>query len=76
MIAFFREIRYLTENIVRSFSNGKSVDSIETERSRIILHELETDWWLLAVCDTAFGLPFFTDAHRVVCRFDPPSELF
>lgn len=51
MIAFFREIRYLTENIVRSFSNGKSVDSIETEKSRIILHELETDWWLLASVD-------------------------
>jgi len=33
----------------RSFSDGKSVDTIETEKSRIILHELESGWWLLAV---------------------------
>jgi len=39
----------LTDRIQRNFSNGKSVDSIETEKSRIILHELETDFWLLAV---------------------------
>lgn len=32
----------------RSFSEGRSVDSIETEKSRIILHELELGWWLLA----------------------------
>lgn len=35
----------------RSFSEGKSVDTVETEKSRIILHELEAGWWLLAVCD-------------------------
>jgi hypothetical protein len=33
----------------RSFSDGKSVDTIETEKSRIILHELEAGWWVLAV---------------------------
>ena len=33
----------------RNFTDGKPVDSIETEKSRIILHELEPDWWLLAV---------------------------
>ena len=32
-----------------SFSAGKSVDTIETEKSRIILHELESGWWILAV---------------------------
>ena len=34
--------------MVRNFSNGKAVDTIETEKSRIILHELETGWWILA----------------------------
>jgi hypothetical protein len=34
----------------RSFSNGESVDSIDTEKSRIVLHELEHGWWILAVC--------------------------
>ncbi len=34
----------------RSFSEGRSVDTIETEKSRIILHELEAGWWILAVC--------------------------
>ncbi len=33
----------------RSFSNGEAVDSIETDKSRIVLHELEKDWWIVAV---------------------------
>ena len=33
----------------RSFSDGKAVDTVETEKSRIILHELEAGWWILAV---------------------------
>lgn len=33
----------------RSFADGKSVDTVETEKSRIILHELESGWWILAV---------------------------
>lgn len=65
----------MAENVVRSFSNGKPVDSIETEKSRIILHELEVDWWLLAVCNHDFGIPSMADSHRIVCRFDSPSEL-
>ncbi|KAM3072317.1 hypothetical protein ACMFMG_009127 [Clarireedia jacksonii] len=32
----------------RSFADGKSVDTVETEKSRIILHELESGWWILA----------------------------
>ncbi|KAH8685990.1 hypothetical protein BGZ60DRAFT_365936 [Tricladium varicosporioides] len=35
----------------RSFSDGKAVDTIETEKSRIILHELESGWWILASID-------------------------
>lgn len=33
----------------RSFSDGKAVDTVETAKSRIILHELEPGWWILAV---------------------------
>jgi hypothetical protein len=33
----------------RSFSGGKAVDTVETAKSRIILHELEPGWWILAV---------------------------
>jgi len=33
----------------RTFSEGRAVDNIETEKSRIILHELEAGWWILAV---------------------------
>jgi hypothetical protein len=33
----------------RGFSNNEPVESIETEKSRIILHELEKGWWVLAV---------------------------
>ena len=33
----------------KTFSEGKSMDTIETEKSRIILHEIEAGWWILAV---------------------------
>ncbi|KAH6649710.1 hypothetical protein F5144DRAFT_635836 [Chaetomium tenue] len=35
----------------RSFSGGKAVDSIDTERTRVVLHELEPGWWILASID-------------------------
>jgi hypothetical protein len=35
----------------KTFAEGKSVDAIETEKSRIILHELEAGWWILAVSE-------------------------
>lgn len=35
----------------RSFSDGRAVDTVETEKSRIVLHELEAGWWILAVSD-------------------------
>ncbi|RAK98385.1 uncharacterized protein BO80DRAFT_495617 [Aspergillus ibericus CBS 121593] len=35
----------------RNFSQGKAVDYVETEKSQIILHELESDWWILASID-------------------------
>ncbi|KAF1967575.1 hypothetical protein BU23DRAFT_516028 [Bimuria novae-zelandiae CBS 107.79] len=43
----------------RSFSNGAAVDSVETHKSRIVLHELEEGWWILAFIDLT-QLP----AHR------------
>ena len=33
----------------RSFSGDKPVDTIETEKTRVVLHELEPGWWILAV---------------------------
>lgn len=33
----------------RTFSDGQAVDSVETEKSRIVIHELEKGWWILAV---------------------------
>ncbi|KAL6229832.1 hypothetical protein BDW75DRAFT_87531 [Aspergillus navahoensis] len=35
----------------RNFSESKAVDYVETEKSRIVLHELEKDWWILASVD-------------------------
>lgn len=40
----------------RSFSDGKAVDTVETEKSRIVLHELESGWWILAVRTTFIPL--------------------
>jgi hypothetical protein len=36
----------------KSFSKGEAVDSVETQKSRIVLHELEAGWWILAVRQT------------------------
>lgn len=38
-------------NFGKSFSNDQDVDTIETEKTRVVLHELEPGWWILAVCD-------------------------
>lgn len=35
----------------KNFSGDQSVDTIETEQTRVVLHELEPGWWILAVCD-------------------------
>ncbi|KAK4169190.1 hypothetical protein QBC43DRAFT_86565 [Cladorrhinum sp. PSN259] len=35
----------------RGFSGGRSVDSIETDGRRIVVHELEPGWWVLASID-------------------------
>ena len=42
-------MRYNSKQHSRAFSNGEAVDSVESERSRILLHELEAGWWILAV---------------------------
>ena len=39
----------MTEQTDRSFPDGEPVDSIETDKSRIVVHELEEGWWILAV---------------------------
>jgi hypothetical protein len=38
----------------RSFANGQSMDSVETEKSRIVLKEVEKGWWILAVWASRF----------------------
>lgn len=36
-------------NFAEGFSDGPAVDSVETEKSRIVMQELQRGWWLLAV---------------------------
>ena len=33
----------------RAFSDGEALDFVETEKSKVVLHELESGWWILAV---------------------------
>lgn len=40
-------------NFGRGFSDGAAVDAIDTEKSRVIAHELEPGWWILAVSLTS-----------------------
>ncbi|KAI5198155.1 hypothetical protein E4T39_06949 [Aureobasidium subglaciale] len=35
----------------RNFSDGEPIEAVETEKSRILMHELEKDWWVLASID-------------------------
>ncbi|KAL1960197.1 hypothetical protein VTO42DRAFT_8740 [Malbranchea cinnamomea] len=35
-------------SFAKNFSNGELVDTVETEKCRIVLHELEEGWWILA----------------------------
>ncbi|KAK7431732.1 hypothetical protein QQZ08_001669 [Neonectria magnoliae] len=42
----------------RGFAGGASLDAIDTEKSRVVLHELEPGWWILASIDlTKVPLP-------------------
>lgn len=36
-------------NFSRGFADGASLESVDTEKSRVITHELEPGWWVLAV---------------------------
>ncbi|KAJ5647635.1 hypothetical protein N7490_004007 [Penicillium lividum] len=38
-------------NFASDFSSGKTLDYIETEKARVILLELEKDWWVVASID-------------------------
>jgi hypothetical protein len=51
----------------RGFASGSSVDTIDTEKSRVILHELEPGWWILAVGFTEHvpSVILFINATRV-----------
>jgi len=43
-------------NFAKSFSDGADVDSVETQKHRIVLTELETGWWILAsICLTVLS---------------------
>ena len=62
----------MTEKTDRSFSNGEPVDSIETEKSRIVLRELERGWWILAVSGT-LSLGKDRTNSKSVCRPYPTA---
>ncbi|KAF5022415.1 hypothetical protein F66182_5555 [Fusarium sp. NRRL 66182] len=54
----------------RGFASGSAVDTIDTEKSRVILHELEPGWWILASIDlTKLPLP-----PRLAVKNSEPAE--
>ena len=49
----------------KDFSDDQAVDSIETEKTRVVLHELEPGWWILASIDlTRLPLPPPTSSKK------------
>ncbi|OJD18896.1 hypothetical protein AJ78_01151 [Emergomyces pasteurianus Ep9510] len=52
-------------SFAKNFSNGEAVETVDTEKSRIVLHELETGWWILASVDyTRISSSSSTSASR------------
>ncbi|KUI58516.1 hypothetical protein VP1G_05799 [Cytospora mali] len=52
-------------NFAKNFSGDQSVDTIETEKTRVVLHELEPGWWVLACIDlTRLPLPSPTSKSK------------
>ncbi|KAH6639446.1 hypothetical protein C7974DRAFT_422003 [Boeremia exigua] len=48
----------------RAFARGETVDAIDTDKARIVLHELEPGWWILASVDLT-QLPAAADPAAV-----------
>ncbi|PMD44291.1 hypothetical protein L207DRAFT_422107 [Hyaloscypha variabilis F] len=57
----------------RSFSDGRAVDTVETEKSRIVLHELEAGWWILASINLTV-LPISSKSSSGKGRVDDHQE--
>ncbi|KAH6891399.1 hypothetical protein B0T10DRAFT_485192 [Thelonectria olida] len=54
----------------RGFAGGASVDTIDTEKTRVVVHELEPGWWILATIDlTKVPLP-----PRLATKNSEPTE--
>ncbi|KAK6420838.1 hypothetical protein LTR95_016895, partial [Oleoguttula sp. CCFEE 5521] len=60
-------------HFARTFSNGEPVDSVETEKSRIVLKELEGGWWVLASIDLT-RLPSTPDTSILSTTKPGPNE--
>ncbi|KAK0719524.1 hypothetical protein B0H67DRAFT_642869 [Lasiosphaeris hirsuta] len=60
-------------NFSRSFSGGRSLDTIDTERTRVVLHELEPGWWILASIDLT-RLPAPAPATSTPAAATAPEE--
>ncbi|KAH7389702.1 hypothetical protein DE146DRAFT_725495 [Phaeosphaeria sp. MPI-PUGE-AT-0046c] len=59
----------------KSFSSGDAVDSVETQKSRIVLHELEEGWWILAVCSQSLPSIDLTQLPAATSRTDSSTSV-
>ncbi|KAK7522232.1 uncharacterized protein IWZ02DRAFT_371128 [Phyllosticta citriasiana] len=60
-------------DFARSFSNGEPVDHVDTEKSRIVLHELEKGWWVLASIDLT-RLPAHSTSSKSIDSGSPAAS--
>ena len=55
----------------QGFADGAPVDTIDTEKARVVVKELEPGWWILAVCTpNAFPTP-----REDLCQLIRPCRL-
>ncbi|KAK5110108.1 hypothetical protein LTR62_006242 [Meristemomyces frigidus] len=56
-------------DFAKTFSNGRPVDSVETEKSRVVLLELEPGWWALASVDLTRLPPVVQNSEEPVKKY-------
>ncbi|KAK4958664.1 hypothetical protein LTR66_013132 [Elasticomyces elasticus] len=61
-------------DFARSFSDDEPVDSVETQKSRVVMRELDKGWWILASIDLT-RLPATSQTLRQVSEPDPASRV-
>jgi hypothetical protein len=57
-----------------NFSDGKALEYVDTDKSRVVLLELEKDWWIVAVSKWVSTCADLEAHDKPVYRFHSTSR--